>query len=90
MVLWLVLTMIISAINVIVSSYLLFFVPVACHDFRNVLVLSLLFCCFTSTVNSYGHVGTVSNQIIRFLGRLRPPNRLTSIKYVYKYFRQQS
>ena len=42
---------------------------------RNIVSLSLedVCCCFTSTVNSYGHVGTTL-----LMGRLRPPKQLTT------------
>ena len=43
----------------------------------NDLLLLLLCCYFTSTVNISGHVRTV-NLTTLFLGRLRPPKRLTS------------
>lgn len=50
------------------------------------MLLLLLHCCFTSTVNSYGHVGRSDNLTILILGRLRPPNLFTSTKI--PYFRQ--
>ena len=39
-----------------------------------------LFCAFTSTVNSYGHVRTVSKIATLFLGRLRHHKQLASTK----------
>ena len=43
---------------------------------------SLLLCCFMSTVNSYGHVGSGRsvNLTALFLGMLRLPERLTNTK----------
>ena len=46
-----------------------------------------LFCGFTSTVNSYGHVRTVSKIATLFLGMLRHPKQLASTKC--KCFHQQ-
>ena len=40
-------------------------------------------CCLTSTVNSYGHAGTVSQPNHTVPGQARPPKRLSSTKCQY-------
>ena len=48
--------------------------------------LLLLYCCFTSTVNIKVMAGRSVNLTTLFLGRFRPPKRLTSTSCTY--FRQ--
>ena len=54
----------------------------------NIGYAGMLYCCFTSKVMRYGHItsGRSVNLATIFMGRLRPPKRLTSTKCTY--FRQ--